>query len=63
MYKLGDRVRITSSGKTGSICDVSMVDGRPLYIVDCFGECDSDAVSDCVITVEEHEIEPINPCI
>lgn len=59
MYELGDRVRIVASGQTGSICDARMVDGRPLYIVDCFGECDSDAVSDCVITVEEHEIEAI----
>ena len=62
-YELGDRVRIISSGQTGSICDARMVDGRPLYIVDCFGECDSEAVCDCVITVEEQEIEPITPCI
>lgn len=59
MYELGDRVRIRASGQTGSICDTRMVEGRPPYIVDCFGECDSDAVSDCVITVEEHEIETI----
>lgn len=59
MYELGDRVRIIASGKTGSVCDARMVDGRPIYIVDCFGECDSDAVIDCVITVEEHEIEAI----
>ena len=39
-YKLGDRVRIITSGQTGSICDISMVDGRPLYIVDCFGACE-----------------------
>lgn len=60
-YELGDRVRIISSGQTGSICDVRMVDGRPLYIVDCAGECDSESLIDCVITVEEHEIEPIGP--
>ncbi len=57
MYDLGDRVRIIASGKTGSICDARMVDGRPLYIVDCSGECDSDALKDCVVTVEENEIE------
>lgn len=58
-YELGDRVRIISSGQTGYICDARTVDGRPLYIVDCSCECDSDDVCDCVITVEEHEIEPI----
>ena len=58
-YELGDRVRIVSSGKTGSICDAEMREGRPLYIVDCFGECDSEDFLDCVITVEEYEIEPI----
>ncbi len=57
MYDLGDRVRIITSGKTGSICDVRMVDGRPLYIVDCSGEWDSDALKDCIVTVEENEIE------
>ena len=59
MYELGDRVRIVANGQTGSICDAEMVDGRPLYIVDCFGECGSDSVIDCIITVEEYEIEPI----
>lgn len=58
-FELGDRVRIIASGQTGSVCDVSEVDGRPLYIVDCFGECDSESVIDCMITVEEHEIEAI----
>lgn len=43
-YELGERVRIVASGQTGSICDARMVDGRSLYIVDCFGECDSEAV-------------------
>ena len=62
-YELGDRVRIVASGQTGSICDARMVDGQPLYIVDCFGECDSEAVCDCVITVEEYEITPISACI
>ena len=59
MYKLGDRVRIVAKGQTGSICDAREVHGRTLYIVDCFGECDSESVIDCVITVEEHEIESI----
>lgn len=58
-YELGDRVRIIASGQTGSICDARVVDGRPLYIMDCFGECDSEELCDCVITVEEHEIEAI----
>lgn len=53
-------MRIVSSGQTDSICEVCMVDGQPLYIVDCFDECDSELVTDCVITVEEHEIEPIS---
>lgn len=57
MYELGDRVRIVATGQTGSICDARIADGRPLYIVDCFGECDGDTVSECVITVEEHEVE------
>lgn len=57
MYDLGDRVRIIASGKTGSICDARiMVDRRPLYIS---GECDSDALKDCVVTVEENEIEAV----
>lgn len=43
-YGLGDRVRIITNVQTGSICDARMVDGRPLYIVDCFGECDSEEV-------------------
>lgn len=58
-YTLGDRVRITESGKTRSICDAREVDGRPLYIVDCFGECDSEELLDCIITVNEDEIEPL----
>lgn len=56
-YNLGDRVRIIANGQTGSICDAEMREGKPLYIVDCFGECGSESVADCVITVEEHEIE------
>lgn len=58
-FDLGDRVRIIESGQTGSICDVSMFEGRPVYIVDCFGECDSEDAIDCVIPVEEYEIEAI----
>lgn len=58
-FELGDRVRIIANGQTGSICDAKMADGRPLYIVDCFGECDSESLIDCAITVEEFEIESI----
>lgn len=50
-YELGDRVRIIPSGQTGSICDARIVDGSPLYIVDCAGECDSESLIDCVIAV------------
>ena len=57
MFDLGDRVRIISNGQTGSICDISEFEGRNIYIVDCFGECDSESVADCVISVEENEIE------
>lgn len=59
MYKLGDRVRIISNDKTGSICDVRSIDGKMLYIVDSFGEYESEEVIDCVITVEENEIEKL----
>lgn len=58
-YNLGDRVRIISSGKTGTICDVRVVDAKPLYIVDCFGECESEEAKDCVITVTEKEIQAL----
>lgn len=58
-FELGDRVRIIASGQTGSICDAEMVCGRPRYIVDCFGECDSESIIDCAIPIAEDEIEPI----
>ena len=58
-YELGDRVRIIANGQTGSICDAEVVDGRPVYIVDCAGEGESEEPQDCVITVEENEIEAI----
>lgn len=58
-YNLGDRVRIISSGMTGTICDVRVVDKKPLYIVDCFGECESEEAKDCVITVTEEEIQAL----
>lgn len=58
-YTLGDRVRIIESGKTGSICDAQKTNGKSIYIVDCFGECDSEDFLDCVITVNENEIEPL----
>lgn len=56
-YEFCDRVRIIASGKTGTICDVHTVDGETLYIVDCAGECNSEEIEDCVITVTEKEIE------
>ena len=58
-FELGDRVRILESGQTGSICDDLVRDGQQLYIVDCFGECDSEEMIDCVRVVAEHEIEAI----
>lgn len=57
MFELGDRVRIITYGRTGYICDVSRFENRIIYIVDCFGECDSESVADFVISVEESEIE------
>lgn len=59
-FKLYDRVRIIASGKAGTICDVHTVGDKTLYIVDCAGECDSDELEDCVITVTAAEIELIN---
>lgn len=59
MFDLGDKVRIITNGQTGYICDVSKFEGRMIYIVDCFGECDSESIADCVISVEESEIEAI----
>lgn len=56
-YSLGDRVRIMATGKTGSVCDAREVEGKAVYIIDCFGECDSEEFMDCVVTVEESEIE------
>ena len=58
-YNLGDRVRIISSEKTGTICDVRVVDKKPLYIVDCLGECESEEAKDCVIAVTEEEIQAL----
>ena len=59
-YCLGDRVRIISNGKTGTICDINTIDGKTLYIVDCFGECESEEVKDCVITVTESEMQVLS---
>ena len=56
-YDLGDRVRIIEKNQPGYICDVSIREGRPLYIVDCHNDCDSEMLCDCLFTVEEHEIE------
>lgn len=55
-YDLGDSVRIVAKNLPGEICDVSIRDGRPLYIVDVHESCDSETCN-WVITVEEHEIE------
>ncbi len=59
-YELGDRVLITAKNQPGYICDASVRDGKSLYIVDCHEDCDSEELRDCVITVEEHEIESYN---
>lgn len=58
-FELNDRVRIIENGQTGSICDVNEINGKTLYIVDSFGECESDETADCLVTVEENEIEPL----
>lgn len=58
-FELNDRVRVIANGQTGSICDVSEIGGKTLYVVDSFGECDSDKTTDCLVTVEGHEIEPL----
>ena len=58
-FSLGDRVRIIASGKTGTVCDAQITEGKALYIIDCFGECDSEEFMDCVVTVTEAEIESL----
>lgn len=58
-YNLGDKVRITNSGIIGNICDISISNGKTLYIVDCFGEIESESIEDCVITVESSEIQKL----
>lgn len=58
-YSLGDRVCITKTGKTGTVCDVREIEGRSIYIIDCFDECDSKEFLDCVVTVNENEIETL----
>ena len=55
-YDLGDSVRIIAKNLPGEICDVSICNGRLLYIVDSHEYCDIDK-DDWLITVEEHEIE------
>lgn len=57
IHELGDRVRIIATGQIGSVCDIHTVDGQRLYVVDCSGECNSELLTDCAITVAEHEIE------
>ena len=55
-YDLGDSVRIIAKNLPGEICDVSIHDGRPLYIVDSHEYCDIDK-DNWLTTVEEYEIE------
>lgn len=65
-YDLGDSVRIIASGQTGYICDVSVRDGKDIYIVelDNISELDElpenseKGIWDYLITVENVEIEP-----
>lgn len=64
-YELGDSVRIVASGQTGCICDVSVHNGKDIYIVelDSISELDelpenSDkGIWDYLVTVESVEIE------
>ena len=65
-YKLGDSVRIISSGQTGHICDVSVRAGKDIYIVeldsirelDTLPESCDKGIWDYLITVEYVDIEP-----
>lgn len=45
-YKLGDSVRIIASGQTGYICDVSLHDGKDIYIVELDSISELDALPD-----------------
>lgn len=65
-YELGDSVRIITSGQTGCICDVSVHDGKDIYIVelDSISELDElpenceKGIWDYLVTVDNVEIEP-----
>ena len=69
-YKLGDTVRIISTGQTGHICDVSIHDGRYIYIVELdsiielenLPEGSPKGIWDYLITVECGDIGPENKC-
>lgn len=64
-FKLGDSVRIISSGKTGHICDVSLHNGKDIYIVELDDICEFDILSkkndketaDLLITVPIGDLE------
>ena len=65
-YKLGDSVRILASGQTGYICDVSVHDGKDIYIVELDSISELDALSDnsdkgiwdYLITAQVGDLEP-----
>lgn len=59
-YKLGDYVRIVSTGQRGCICDISVCDGQLLYIVELdtphgLAE-ESHSICDYLTTVEHSDI-------
>lgn len=59
-YKLGDNVRIVSTGQRGCICDISVCDGQLLYIVELDTSHglteESHSIWDYLITVEHGDI-------
>lgn len=65
-YKLGDSVRIIASGQTGHICDVSVHDGKDIYIVELDSISELDALPDnsdkgiwdYLVTVQVGDLEP-----
>lgn len=65
-YKLGDSVRILASGQTGYICDVSVHDGKDIYIVELDSISELDALPDnsdkgiwdYLITAQVGDLEP-----
>lgn len=65
-YKLGDSVRILASGQTGYICDVSVHDGKDIYIVELDSISELDALPDnsdkgiwdYLVTAQVGDLEP-----